>query len=232
MGICPSLFAVTLSQIDTFDATVDDWIEGGNSESPPTWVGSGGPEGSAYMHNDSPGTSPGRNMQMWNTSQWTGDFAGAGVSRISLDAANLTEAGGENIHLRIAFNGEGGWFVTNPMTLLPQSGWTHLEFDIGELDLIHAGGGSEEYLETMQEVDRMQVISMAPGEYFEIRSGAGLKGDAILASLGLDNIRAEGIPEPGSLILLGWGGLLAFRRKRKSSYSPSSFSLAQLRMNS
>lgn len=215
IGCAVPSFAVTLSQIDTFDATVENWIEGGSSDTPPTWAGNGGPGDSAYMHNDSPGVSPGRNMQMWNTTQWQGDFVGAGVSRISMDAANLTDAGGENIHLRIAFDGEGGWFVTNPLTLLPQSGWTHLEFDIGELDLIYAGSGSGEYLETMQEVERMQIISMAPGEYFEIRSGAGLKGDQILASLGLDNIRAEGIPEPGSLVLLGWGVLAAARRKRK-----------------
>lgn len=205
---------VTVAQVDTFDSTVEEWIEGGSSGTPPEWRSSGGPAGSAYMHNDSPGQSPGRNMQMWNTTQWQGDYTGAGVSSISLDANNLTEAGGESLHLRIAFNGEGGWFTSQPVELSPQSGWTQLTFNIGLADLVHAGEGSEEYEETMSEVTRFQIISLGPNAAFDIGSGSGLRGEAILASLGIDNIQAIGVPEPESLFFLSIGTLIGFRRSR------------------
>ena len=203
---------VSLQQVDDFSSSFSDWFEGEASDTPPTWMASGGPGGSAYLHNDSTGFSPGRNMQMWNTSQWQGDYLAAGGSAIRLNAVNRTEAGGENLNLRMAFYGEGGWFVTQPITLEPESGWQTLTYGISLSDLEHAGLGGEDYAETMANVWRMQIISLEEGADYNFGDASGLRGEPIEASLGIDDLTL--IPEPSSVALLGLAGFAYWRRRR------------------
>ena len=153
-------------------------------------------------------------MQLWNTAQWAGDYLGQSISTLSLDANNLSGPGGETINLRVALNGPGGWFVTEPQVLLPETGWQSLLFNLSLTGLVHAGQGNAIYDSTMSAVNRLQIISLEE-DTFNIGGNAGLRGDTIVATLGLDNIRAgEAIPEPSgaALILMGCVGLMRRRR--------------------
>jgi hypothetical protein len=153
-------------------------------------------------------------MQLWNTAQWAGDYLGQSISTLSLDANNLSGPGGETINLRVALNGPGGWFVTEPQVLLPEAGWQSLIFDLSLTGLVHAGQGNAVYDSTMSAVTRLQIISLEE-DTFDIGGNAGLRGDSIAASLGLDNIKAgAAIPEPSgvALILMGCAGLMRRRR--------------------
>ncbi len=216
----PVVDAVSIIELDDFNAPngapnpQEGWIEGSGSQSQPSQQLTGGPDGSGFLIDSSSGISPGKRMQFWNTDQWTGDYLGQSISTLSLDANNLSGSGGETINLRVALNGPGGWFVTAPQVLLPETGWQSLLFDLSLAGLVHAGQGNAGYESTMSAVNRLQIISLE-GDTFNFGGNAGLRGDTIVATLGLDNIRAgEAIPEPSSaaLILMGCVGLMRRRR--------------------
>ena len=218
----PVVLAVSITELDDFNAPSgapnpqESWLEGGGSTTPPSQQLTGGPDGSGFLIDSSTGISPGKRMQLWNTDQWTGDYLGQSISTLSLDAINLSGEGNETINLRVALNGPGGWFVTGPQVLLPETGWQSLLFDLSPTGLVHAGQGDAVYDSTMAAVNRLQIISLEE-DTFNIGGNAGLRGDTIVATLGLDNIRAgEAIPEPSgaALILMGCAGLMRRRRQR------------------
>ena len=216
----PMIYAVSITELDDFNAPngapnpEEGWREGNGSPSQPSRQLTGGPDGSGFLIDSSSGISPGKRMQLWNTDQWTGDYLGQSISTLSLDANNLSGPGGETINLRVALNGPGGWFVTEPQVLLPETGWQSLLFNLSLTGLVHAGQGNAIYDSTMSAVNRLQIISLEE-DTFNIGGNAGLRGDTIVATLGLDNIRAgEAIPEPSgaALILMGCVGLMRRRR--------------------
>jgi len=216
----PVVPAVSITELDDFNAPSgapnpqESWLEGSGSTTPPSQQLAGGPDGSGFLIDSSTGISPGKRMQLWNTDQWTGDYLGQSISTLSLDAINLSGEGNETINLRVALNGPGGWFVTEPQVLLPETGWQSLLFDLSPTGLVHAGQGDAVYDSTMSAVNRLQIISLEE-DTFNIGGNAGLRGDTIVATLGLDNIRAgEAIPEPSgaALILIGCVGLMRRRR--------------------
>ena len=214
-------FGVTITELDEFNAPGggvnpnEGWLEGGNSVTSPFQQLTGGPDGSGYLNDFSAGVSQGARVQLWNTDQWTGNYVGQSIQIISMDAINLSGAGGEDLHFRVAFNGPGGWFVSEPQTILPETGWQSLVFDISIGGLVHAGGGTAAYDSTMSEVNRMQIISLESGGAFVFGGNSGLRGELVAATWGLDNIQAGGaIPEPSSMGLLLLGGLGGLRRRR------------------
>ena len=216
----PVVYAVSITELDDFNAPngalnpQESWREGNGSPSQPFQQPTGGPDGSGFLRDSSSGSSPGKNMQIWNTAQWTGDYLGQSIFTLSLDANNLSGPGGETINLRVALNGPGGWFVTEPQVLLPETGWQSLLFDLSSSGLVHAGQGNAVYDSTMSAVNRLQIISLEE-DTFDIGGNAGLRGDTIVATLGLDNIKAgTAIPEPSgaALIFMGCAGLMRRRR--------------------
>lgn len=214
------IHAVSITELDDFNAPngapnpEEGWREGNGSPSQPSRQLTGGLDGSGFLTDSSSGISPGKRMQLWNTAQWTGNYLGQSISTLSLDANNLSGPGGQTINLRVALNGLGGWFVTEPQVLLPEAGWQSLIFDLSLTGLVHAGQGNAVYDSTMSAVTRLQIISLEE-DTFDFGGNAGLRGDSIAASLGLDNIKAgAAIPEPSgvALILMGCTGLMRRRR--------------------
>ena len=204
--------AVTLFQLDDFSAGTVGWEVGVASNDPPTTADTG-LSGGPFLSYSSSGTSGADSrMIMWNDAQWAGDYVGAGIVGISFDALSTDS---DPVDFRFAFNGPGGWFVTPSIRIDdfaagPDLGGFFLP--IAEADLTHVTGGSGNYLATMSDVSRMEMLSATDlptiGNVPEV-----LRGDVINSTLLVDNIRA--IPEPGSVALAFLAGLaLAARRRR------------------
>jgi len=216
----PVAFGVSIAELDDFNGPDgasnprESWQEGDNTRTSPFQRLSGGPDGSGFLTDWANGSSRGGRLQLWNTDQWAGDYLGQSILTLSLDAINLSGPGGELLHLRVAFNGAGGWFVSEAQTLLPEAGWQSLVFDLSIGSLVHAGQGNAAFDSTMSAVTRLQIISLED-DNFDFGGNSGLRGDLKVATLGLDNIRAGGaIPEPSSLLMSLLGVIGAWRRRR------------------
>jgi hypothetical protein len=187
-------WSITLGQVDTFQSlSVAGWTSGPANPVQPTVVSSGGPAGAgdAYLSILSNGGSGvGSRLVGINAAQWTGNYAAAGVTGISMHVANF---GTTNLQLRLVFYDDD--FVTSAVALPAGSGWTAVRFsfnpaairNFSDLRLFHGSANS-----------------------------ASFPGPPVLAQLGVDNITA--IPEPAAWATLGLGlVLLAARRLRSAA---------------
>jgi len=188
---------ITVGQIDDFQSgTTLQWQEGANSPNPPFVVPSGGPAGAgdAFLQNNSSGGfATGGRQVTFNTSQWSGDYLSAGVTRITADMANL---GQTNLSMRIAL-GKGSfaksatWYVSATPFDLPADGlWRQADFGIDTADLVCVNGacGTTSLSDVLADVTTVRLVAAAGGPAF--------KGDRIASQLGIDNIMARGGPEP------------------------------------
>ncbi len=206
--------AIFLDQIDDFtEGTTNNWTIG-NPGSPfaPINVPSGGPfdtgeSPDAFLELSSSGVSgSGGKLTTFNTSQWTGDYIGSGVTGIS---AYFNNTGSNPVTMRLGFGGAGAIFGTqHGFTLTPGSGWQEVTFSLSASDLtLISGSGSFE--QTFADIAEIRILSSV---------NPAFSGDQIAATVGVDNIAA--IPEPSSIFLLlaGTAGLaLARRVKDKKS---------------
>ncbi|MEX2242293.1 MAG: PEP-CTERM sorting domain-containing protein [Fimbriimonadaceae bacterium] len=194
---------IVLGQVDTFqDGTAQFWIGGGNIINQPN----GGPAGAGdrFLSVESfGGLGGGSRLAMFNNTQWTGDFQGAGVTAVSLHMRNL---GQTDLQMRLVlFDFTGGdtrWTSTVAQPLLVGGNWQSMVFSVLEADLTRAQG-AQSYADLIVDVDRMMFRHQA--------GGPGPEGDPIVAMAGFDNIRA--VPEPATFVALGLGALLLRRRK-------------------
>ncbi len=99
-----------------------------------------------------------------------------------------------------------GLVSTLEFTLPPDNQWHHGTFPIASADLTALGGGS--YATVMAGVTEMRILSS---------SSLSLHGDAISARLGIDNIRAVGVPEPTAAAMVLSAGVFALRRRRQNA---------------
>ena len=202
---------MTLFQVDDFSSGTAGWAEGGPSPNPPV-VEDTGLAGGPYLRNDSAGgAGAGGRMVMWNDSQWTGDFIGAGIVAIQFEALST---GDQPVDFRFAFNGEGGWFYSpviriDDFTVAPELGSFMLP--ITSFDLTHASGGSGNYADTMGAVTRMEILSSTGIPSVGV-SPEVLRGDRLEGTLLVDNIMA--IPEPHAVTLILLACLAGFVRRR------------------
>lgn len=177
--------AVTLGQVDDFqDGTTQGWTEGIPSPNDPINVPDGGPDGlgDSYLENFSDGGfGAGSRQVMFNTSQWTGNYPGVGVSRIAMDLANF---GATTLFVRLAFEGADGtkYGSTQPFLLPADGTWYSAIFSLNaaELSLIE---GSDTLDNVLANVVEFRILSAQSGPVWE--------GDNIVATLGVDNISAE-----------------------------------------
>ena len=203
--------SVTQGQVDDFeDGTLLNWHTGSNTVAPESNVSSGGPAGANdnYMLLQSNGGGAGGKMVVFNDNQqWSGDFLAAHVDEIQMQVNlfSLTPpAGGPNsLDLRLILIGTTGTLATvSDVLVTPGSGWSTVHFPLGAANLT---GGSTSILSSIMEVDL--VHSATP--IFTRQSSP-----PIVAQLGVDNIRAVTVPEPGTAALLAAGAVTMSMMKR------------------
>jgi hypothetical protein len=180
------LSAITVDQVDNFNADLAGWQSGIGLER----IDTGGPggDGDAFLLNQSFGGSG--NSGKWvvrNELQWIGDYLAAGVTAISMDVKNL---GTTDFTLRLAMgnssfpgidneNPNGDWMVTTLGINVPaMSDWTNVTFQLGESDF--SGRPYENIIDSVLGFRIVNSLTTAnPG-----------KGDEVAALLGVDNITA------------------------------------------
>lgn len=178
--------AIELGQIDDFqDGTTMGWEEGIPTPNAPSNIPDGGPGGigDAYVENRSAGgVGPGSRQIMFNQAQWTGDYIGVGVDGISLDLANF---GNTTLYIRLAIEGQsGGQFgSTLPFELPPDGQWYRASFGLDDTSLSFIDG-LDDLTAVLSNVVELRILSA--------ESDPAWRGDAIDATLGVDNISAEG----------------------------------------
>jgi hypothetical protein len=191
--------ALTLGQIDDFqDGTSQNW---GVGVGPVTNVASGGPAGAGdrYIQATSLGGSgPQSRMVILNSSQWLGDYVGAGITAIAMDLNNFSS---QPLSMRLAFfvNSSSGYASTTPFSLAANSGWEHTSFSLNPADFTAIGSPG----------DFNTLLSNFNGQLRILSSTSpSLRGDSIAATLGVDNVQA--IPESGTFVMVGVGMLILF----------------------
>lgn len=210
--------AVTLGQVDTFEASIEGWFAGGGPFGavppvPPSVVASGGPAGAddAYLQVASNGSAgPGGRLVAMNGAQWAGDYLAAGVDGIAMDVRNF---GTTDLTLRLLFEDPMGAPPANlavtsfALTLFAGGDWTHVVFPIAPPDLTALMGDASTLL------SNTTLLRLYHG------TNAAFPGEQIAGLLGVDNIAAvavAAVPEPASLALLLAGlGLLGLGRGRR-----------------
>lgn len=183
----PTQAAIQFGQVDTFqDGSVMGWGEGFSSENPPANV-AGGPGGASdrYLRNVSSGGFGGGSRQvMLNQSQWVGNYNAAGVTRIDASLANF---GAGPLHMRVALqSATGTWVASTRAAVVPADGqWRQFTFDLSGRSLSRVTGA--------------EAVGSVLSNVFEVRLLAAsarpdFRGDAIVATLGADNLRALRLP--------------------------------------
>jgi hypothetical protein len=191
--------AVSVGVLDDFeDGGTEGWDNGGLAPNPLN-VATGGPAGTgdAFLRlGSSGGSGPGSRLVVFNRLEdWTGDYTAAGVAGITLDVNNL---GATDLVLRLLLADGAPASPTNSamtagIALPAGSGWTRIAFSLAPEDLLLRNGSIAAALEGVTELR----LYHAPA--------ASYPGPGIVASLGVDNVRA--VPEPGSGVLLAAGAL-------------------------
>ncbi len=212
--------AITLGQVDTFQGIANpaevNWRNGANTVA---LVPSGGPAGAgdAYMQLSADGGGQGGRLvaQTYTvppsfTSQWTGNYIGAGVTAIEFDLLNQSAV---TLSIRIAFKTDtgqasSGYLSLQRAVLAPGSGWQHFSIQITPTMLAAIGGPAAYNTFFQNGFVEMRIINEA--------GTTNLNGDPVVGMLGIDNIRA--IPEPTVTALAAAGlfllGALWLRRRR------------------
>lgn len=204
--------AITLGQIDRFQSgTVLDW--GSPSEGNADAVLTGGADGVAdgYLSVETFDFHWGTN----NRSQWSGDYAAAGVTAIELDVRAF---GPDEVNFRLLLFGPGGTWATTPRyhpTL--GGGWEHAVFSLLPGDMRYvpgsgaAPGGTGVFQDTLADVTTLLIRND-----LETPAIPGNHPLHITTTHGLDNI--EAVPEPATMTLVAMLSLLGqigFGRRRQ-----------------
>jgi hypothetical protein len=215
-----------VGQIDTFqDGTTQNWQVGPAAPpaAQPTNIVSGGPNGADdnYLRLTSlGGNGPGSKLSAFNAGpQWTGNYLAAGVNALTMDLNNF---GPSDLSLRLLVLGPFGptgptslAFTSDAIFLPAESGWTAVTFLIGPENLTAGFGSITEALSGASELR----LFHNPEPFFLGPGGNSIP--SVQASLGVDNIRAAAIPEPGTLALAATGllplaGTVVRKRRRNA----------------
>lgn len=197
----PRASAIVLGTMDNFqDGTIMNWIGGAINENLPG--GAGGASDLFLQVRSISGTSSGSRVATHNAEdRWIGNYITAGVSGVRVDMQNR---GTTTLRMRMVLFGLGNrWTSTNFVTLNPGSGWQTLTFGTGQADLTRVLG-SATYFDTISNVNQIMFRHDA--------STPSAGGEAILGTVGLDNITA--VPGPGAGVVMGIGCVWGLRRRR------------------
>ena len=209
-GFVSSASAVTVGQIDDFqDGTTQGWAEGIPSPNPPFNLANGGPLGAGdhALRNVSSNTvTAGGRMAMFNRLQWTGDYtAGVGVGSIS--GLMRADPGGSSLLMRVGVEGNPGerWVSTNAIALPNDGLWHPVVFNLTAADMTQVGG-----------IDPLGLVLSNVGELRILHSTApSWIAGVIPATLDVDNLTANPVPEPGSFVLLALAAVSLFCLRKR-----------------
>jgi hypothetical protein len=188
ISVAPCAWGVTLWQVDNFEnGLLGNWAGDFPSVSNVTTGGPAGIDDNFLKVIANGAQGPGSRLVVYNTTQWTGNYSAAQITSIALDARNL----GENpIHLRFAFGDGGGittWFAsTDPVILSTGSAWQPVSFSLSAMTRVTGTASLESALTNVQSIRILSSVDLPQV------GGGGAKGDAILSTLGIDNIAAAG----------------------------------------
>jgi hypothetical protein len=201
-------FAVTKGQKDDFEnGTTQSWRVGsrGTGGGSPVNVATGGPGGASdnYMRLTSTGSFGALSkLVVFNDSQWTGPYDST-VAGVSMQLANF---GATALKMRIALQDNSfNTYVSKAFDLAPDGQWRTASWVLNTADFTSPTGGN---INTGRNGIREVRILHSVG-------GSGLTGDPIAATVGVDNITATAVPEPGVAGLAAVGMLAALGRRRR-----------------
>jgi hypothetical protein len=193
------------NQVNTFQGGGNaGWTNGGGAADPVV-VSTGGPGGAgdAFLRvTANGGGGAGSKLVTINESTaWTGNFATAGVTAVSMDLKNF---GTSPLSMRVALeeSGSGGThYVSNPPFTLPADGaWHTATFPLTSAGLTSLNGGTP--LATgLTRITEFRILDNPSLDF---------RGASIASSFGVDNIRA--VPEPGAALLVAAVVPLLWRR--------------------
>jgi hypothetical protein len=141
-----------------------------------------------------------------NQAQWTGDYAGEGVSALRITLNNF---GPQPVAVRVNLFGAGGTFASaNEVVLAPASGWITAAFAIDEASLTQTQGTGT-LAQTLASVTRLLLRHdpdplSDPGQI-----------NPVSATLGIDDITAVPEPASGLLAALGLAALAGPRQRSR-----------------
>ena len=211
-----------VGQIDTFqDGTAGTWQGGGQLTHPnaSSVVTDGGPTGAGDHYfqinssiNDANAAPRLLAISSVPTTDWTGDFIHAGVTAVSMDLLNPNPS--HTATMRIAFrdgttNSSPAYVTDNAdaITLAPNSGWTHVTFQINSnvMSTVGAPGDFTTFLENVQE---FRIVDSVTQSYM---------GDQFTSNTFFDVDNIVAVPEPSAFILsaLALSALFAAHRRRQ-----------------
>jgi hypothetical protein len=204
--------APVLLQIDDFeDGTTENWFAGGGPGGqtwPVTNIADGGPAGPGdnFLLLTSTGSQgAGGKLVAQNAAQWAGDYIASGITSIEMDVRNF---GQTSLALRLLFEDpvlappSNLAISTNELLLPAQSLWTHVTFLIGAGDLTALAGSVDAVLSNTTVLR----LFHSPTPTFP--------GPPLASVLGVDNVTATAIPEPGTALLVS-AGVAALTRYRR-----------------
>ncbi len=190
-----SFGAIAIGNVNEFTGgSTDGWGTGNPNPNAPY---STNIEGDDLLIVTSTGVAgPGGRMIVFTTDPlWTGNYLSAGVTAIGVEMGN-SDTSVDELEMRIAFNGPGGWWMSHYGYVIPVDTETDALFPISPNDMIYIGGGTVDVTATLEAVSEVRLYSST-----DPTAGTSPRGDQLNAILGVDSITA--VPEPGTTALLG-----------------------------
>lgn len=203
--------AISTASQDTFAVSNGGWAIGGAGVQPTQVAGPGADGQSGYLSHFSDGSGSQGKWLMWNDQpQWLGDYTNAGVTGIEV-WTNLS-SGTSPASLRIALNGPGGWFYSQPQSVA--SGWALQSFDLtaSNFTYVTGGGGTNSFIDTMAGVSRFEILAGAGSVGYRSNGNILQAGTSSITML-VDTISA--VPEPAGLGFAAALGLAGLRIRRR-----------------
>lgn len=204
---------VAAGQIDTFQNNdTSSWGGGDNAT-----IQSGGMSGAGdlYLHLESfGGGSSGSKLSTFNAFQWSGDYAAAGITGIAMDLLDPnTSPVATPLNMRIVLFGAGGsrWSSAVGTVIPADNQWHHAVFSTAQADLVSVAPG-DTYDQMLQNVTQLMVR-------YDAGASPSNGGTTFAGTLGIDNVTALPVPEPGDAgVFAGGMVILLMAGRRTRSY--------------